>query len=74
MDNAPMPNRTNYDRRNPVVARAHAVNELPWKPLSGHVKRRCTRCGFWFSSPDRSRNQQLACQDCEIELRRERQR
>src|SRR5215469_13759888 len=72
MDNAPMPNRTDYAKpEHPLVKRAHAVNEAPWRPISGHVKRRCEGCGFWFSSPG---NRQVRCRDCEIEARKRRRR
>ena len=58
----------------PALVAARAVNEEPWRPLAGHVKARCARCGFWFSSPAAAVVQQLCCRDCEGDLRRERKR
>lgn len=38
------------------------VNEQPWEPLPGMVKRRCERCEFWFATPERA--QCACCTDC----------
>lgn len=41
-----------------------AVNEQPWKPLKGMVKRRCETCGLWYAKPKRSPAER--CPDCEL--------
>jgi IS30 family transposase len=38
------------------------VNEQPWEPLPGMVKRRCERCHYWFATPERA--QCARCTDC----------
>ena len=58
----------------PALVRARAANEEPWRPLAGHLRVRCARCSFWFSSPAAAVVQQLCCRDCEGDLRRERKR
>ena len=66
-----MPNRTNYAKR-PYPNRLRAIidNEEPWRPISGHVKRRCAVCRFWFSATAG----QEKCRDCEAVTRKRGQR
>lgn len=41
---------------------ARAVNEEPWQPLPGMVKRRCDECFFLFATPEAAQKGQ--CPDC----------
>ena len=41
---------------------ARRINEQPWEPLPGMVKRRCERCDFLFATPREAA--QATCPDC----------
>jgi hypothetical protein len=43
---------------------ARAVNVQPWAPLPGMVKRRCSRCSYWFAVPLAEAEATSRCPDC----------
>jgi hypothetical protein len=52
------------ERQRAVWLAIVAVNEQPWEPLRGMVKRRCDACGLWYAKPRRRRG--VRCPDCEL--------
>jgi hypothetical protein len=34
-----------------LEAEVRAINAQPWQPLPGMLKKRCSRCHFWFAVP-----------------------
>lgn len=42
--------------------RVTPINEEPWEPLPGMVKRRCGGCRCWFAAPVSSRTS--LCPEC----------
>jgi hypothetical protein len=55
-------------RRQPATegleAEVRAINAQPWQPLSGMVKKRCSRCSFWFAVPVAEADATSRCPDC----------
>jgi hypothetical protein len=53
------------DRHQPSAwareAQARIINAQPWEPLPGMVKRRCSRCSYWFATRDPATER---CPDC----------
>jgi hypothetical protein len=49
-------------------ATTRAINEQPWEPMPGMVKRQCPDCRYWFAAPASS--QELRSQDCVDKLPR----
>ncbi|HTI78914.1 MAG TPA: hypothetical protein VL614_00535 [Acetobacteraceae bacterium] len=47
---------------------AREINEQPWDPLPGMVKRRCIECEYWYAGPPEQRV--AFCPECEILQRR----
>ena len=47
-------------------ADARRINALPWKPLPGMLKLRCSVCSYWFATPAAD---VAACPDCAIRKR-----
>lgn len=48
-------------KRHAALTHAHAVNEEPWQPMRGQVKKRCPNCQFLFATANRG---QEICHDC----------
>ena len=47
-----------------LEAEVRAINAQPWQPLSGMVKKRCSRCSFWFAVPVTEAEATSRCPDC----------
>ncbi len=47
-----------------LEAEARATNEAPWDPPSGMVKKRCSRCHYWFAVPEAEAQATSRCPDC----------
>jgi hypothetical protein len=45
-------------------AMARAVNAEPWEPLPGLLKKRCSRCHYWFAVPLTEAEATSRCPDC----------
>jgi len=45
-------------------ATTRAVNAGPWEPLPGMVKKRCSRCRYWFAVPITEAEATSRCPDC----------
>ena len=45
-------------------ALARAVNAEPWEPLPGMVKKRCSRCHYWFAVLIAEAEATSRCPDC----------
>lgn len=43
---------------------ARAVNETNWQPIPGMVKRRCSRCRYWFAVLVAEADTTARCPDC----------
>jgi hypothetical protein len=54
-------------------AEARRINAQPWEPLPGMVKRRCTRCHYWFAVAADEAEATSRCPDC-VALERPRKR
>ena len=55
-------NRKRYPKAHPTEAAARVINGRPWQPPPGYVKRRCSRCFYWFSNP--TERDDSRCFDC----------
>ena len=49
------------------------INEQPWEPMPGMVKRQCPDCRYWFAAPV-NRALEPRCVDCADKLPRGRRR
>ena len=45
-------------------ARTRAINAEPWEPLPGMVKRRCSRCHYFFAVLIAEAEATSRCPDC----------
>jgi len=43
---------------------ARAINATDWQPMPGMVKKRCSRCHFWFAVPGTAAETTSRCPDC----------
>ena len=43
---------------------ARAINAEPWESMPGMVKKRCSRCSFWFAVPVTEAEATSRCPDC----------
>lgn len=60
-------NKTGKHICNPRLPEAHAINNQPWQPLPGQVKKFCPNCEFWYAT---ARRGQEICHDCEDKARK----
>ena len=55
-------------RRRPAAvgreAEVRAINATNWQPIAGMVKKRCSRCSFWFAVPIPKAEATSRCPDC----------
>jgi hypothetical protein len=47
-----------------LEAEARAINAQPWQPLPGMLKKRCSRCSFFFAVPVTEADTTSRCPDC----------
>jgi hypothetical protein len=47
-----------------LEAEVRAINAQPWQPLLGMLKKRCSRCSFWFAVPVTEADATSRCPDC----------
>jgi hypothetical protein len=47
-----------------LEAEVRAINAQPWQPLPGMLKKRCSRCSFWFAVPVAEADATSRCPDC----------
>jgi hypothetical protein len=47
-----------------LEAEVRAINAQPWQPLPGMLKKRCSRCSFWFAVPITEADATSRCPDC----------
>ena len=45
-------------------AMARAINAEPWEPLPGMMKKRCSRCSYWFAVLIAETEATSRCPDC----------
>jgi hypothetical protein len=48
----------------PAREEAHAINATGWEPLPGMVKKRCSRCSYWFAVRVMEAEATSRCPDC----------